>query len=33
MTHHTTTPIDPHRPWIRDVRDDPARMDWSIVIV
>ncbi|MDX1294546.1 MAG: hypothetical protein R3265_17140 [Hyphomonas sp.] len=28
MTHHTTTPIDPHRPWIRDERDDPARMDW-----
>ncbi|MEQ3651004.1 hypothetical protein [Hyphomonas sp.] len=28
MTHHMTTPIDPHRPWIRDVRDDPARMDW-----
>ena len=28
MTHHTMTPIDAHRPWIRDERDDPARMDW-----
>ena len=28
MTHHTTTPIDPHRPWIRDERDDPSRMNW-----
>ena len=29
MTHHTTTAIDPHRPWIRDERDDPSRMDWA----
>ncbi len=21
--------IDPHRPWIRDVRDDPAAMNWA----
>lgn len=28
MTHHTTTPIDPHRTWIRDERDDPSQMNW-----
>lgn len=24
----TSGTIDPHRPWIRDERDDPAGMDW-----
>ena len=24
----TTPSIDPHRPWLRDERDDPSRMDW-----
>ena len=27
-SHHMAEPIDHHRPWIRDERDDPARMDW-----
>lgn len=27
MTHDTAL-IDPERPWIRDVRDDPSRMNW-----
>ncbi|MAN44836.1 MAG: hypothetical protein GYB49_07290 [Alphaproteobacteria bacterium] len=27
-SHHLAEPIDHHRPWIRDERDDPARMDW-----
>lgn len=25
---NTSQPIDPHRPWIRDVRDDPREMNW-----
>lgn len=25
----TSGTIDPHRPWIRDERDDPGRMDWA----
>ena len=24
----TSAPIDPHRPWIRDKRDDPSGMNW-----
>lgn len=23
-----SAPIDPHRPWIRDLRDDPSQMNW-----
>lgn len=26
---HTSGVIDPERPWIRDERDDPARMNWA----
>ncbi len=28
MSSHVAEPIDHHRPWIRDERDDPSQMDW-----
>lgn len=29
----TSGTIDPHRPWIRDERDDPAGMDWAQILL
>ncbi|MCA8902540.1 MAG: hypothetical protein KDA53_14965 [Hyphomonas sp.] len=32
MTPSDPTAIDPHRPWIRDVRDDPGAMNWPQIL-